>query len=189
MVGLIPKILIDLVRATGGDAAMNRVKASVGMSPEQEFKLNVVYSDADWARLVSTACEVLGITLEQAEDAFADYFLKDALTRWPMWFTLSKNSREFLLRQPAIHNSLAAGVIQEQQRSAVADKFRIEETPDTIVTHYRSPNRHCGLYKALARGIIQHYGDTATIEERLCAKQGADECQIHIHWTNLRARP
>ena len=186
MIGLIHKILFDLVHSIGGDEAVNKVKLAALVPLETEYQLNAVYDDAEWRRLVGATCEVLGITPDQAEAAYADHFLKDALNRWPMWFRMSKNSRELLLRQPAIHNSLAAGVSEEAHRSAIADKFRIDTTADGIVTHYRSSNGHCGLYMALARCVVNHYGDEADIEERQCAKRGAEECEIHVRWTHFK---
>jgi len=186
MVGLIFKVLIELVKTVGGDDAVTKVKLKAQVPPDKDYKLNAAYDDAEWGRMVGATCAVLGLTAEQAEAAYADYFFKDALARWPMWFKMSKNSREFLLRQPAIHNSLAAGISEAAQRSAIADKFRIETTADGIVTHYRSGNGHCGLYKNLARCIVNHYGDEATIEERQCMKHGAAECEIHVRWTKFK---
>ena len=189
MVGLIFKVLMDLVKTAGGDEAVAQVRLRAQVLPEQEYKLNAVYDDGEWRRLVGAACEVLGLTAEQAETAYAEHFLQDSLARWPMWFRMSGNSREFLLRQPAIHNSLAAGVSEEAQRNAIADKFRIETTDDGLITHYRSANGHCGLYKALARGVIAHYGDEATIEEPRCARRGDDECEVHVRWTKYGVKP
>jgi hypothetical protein len=177
MVGLICKTLLDLVKASGGDDAVKEVRQMAEVPQDRDYKLNVVYDDTEWRRLVGATCQVLAITPDQAEEAFADFFL------------MCKDSREFLLRQPAIHNSLAAGVTDESRRSAVADKFRIETTDDGIVTHYRSENGHCGLYRALARRIIDHYGDEATIEEPRCARRGDSECEIHVRWTKFGARP
>jgi hypothetical protein len=187
VVGLISKIFMELVQTAGGDDAVRQVKMKAKVPLEKDFKLNTVYDDREWRALVGAACEVLGITAEQAEAAYADFFFKDALNRWPMWFQMSKNSREFLLRQPAIHNSLAAGVSEEHQRTAVADKFNIDMTTDGLVTHYRSGNGHCGLYKALAQRVIDHYGDEARIEESRCVRRGDEECEIHVRWTSLKA--
>jgi hypothetical protein len=187
MVGLICKVLIDLVRTAGGDEAVAKVMQRANVTTGSEFKLSAVYDDAQWQRLLGAACETLAVTPEQAEEAYADFFVKDALARWGTWFHMSRNSREFLMRQPAIHNSLAAGVSEEAQRTAIADKFHIEPTDSGIVTHYRSANGHCGLYKALARRIIAHYGDEAVIEELKCQKQGAEECEIHVRWTRMKA--
>lgn len=187
MVGIIHRILFDLVDSMGGGPAVNAVRERAGISAEQEFQLNGRYSDEEWQRLVRVACEVLKLSPEQLEEALAGQFLRDALTRWPIWFEMSRNSREFLLRQPRIHISLAAGLADPGDRRAVADKFRVVVDEDGITTHYRSPNGHCGLYRALAREIIRHYGDDATVAESSCVKHGARECVIHIRWRNLRA--
>jgi hypothetical protein len=58
---------------------------------------------------------------------------------------MSRTSREFLERQPTIHNCFATGVRDSEARRAVTDKFRIEKLDQEIVTHYRSPNQLCSM--------------------------------------------
>ena len=108
--------------------------------------------------------------------------IKDGQTRWPMWFKMAKNAREFLVRQPKIHNGFATSQQDPALRSAIDDKFEVEERNGELVVHYRSPNQLCGLYMALARWIINHYGDNAVVEEASCAKNGASQCEIHVRW-------
>jgi hypothetical protein len=120
-------------------------------------------------------------------DAYAEVFCRDALSRFPKWFEMSANSREFLERQVTIHNVFASGVRDPGARKAVADKFHIEKRPGEIVTHYRSPNRLCSMYKSLARWLFRHYGDEATIEEPKCMLRGDEECELHVVWRKLRA--
>ena len=122
------------------------------------------------------------MTEEQAMEVYADVFGRDAMTRFSTWFEMSSNSREFLERQITIHNVFASGVRDPEARKAVEDKFRIEKLEGEIVTHYRSPNRLCSLYKALARWMFKHYGDQAVIQEPRCMKRGDTECEIHVIW-------
>jgi hypothetical protein len=49
---------------------------------------------------------------------------------------------------------------------------------DRIITHYRSPNRHCHLYISLAEEVLKLYAEEALIEELRCMKQGDEECEI-----------
>ena len=95
---------------------------------------------------------------------------------------MSKSAREFLQRQPKIHNGFATGVRDQKAGQAINDKFEIEHIEDGITVHYRSPNQLCGLYMALARCLMKHYGDEAAIEETKCLKQGDSECEIRIRW-------
>jgi hypothetical protein len=186
MVGVIHRVLFQLVDSLGGREAVDRVRQLADVPADREFKMQVPYDDAEWRRLMRATCEVLEVTPEQALEAYAGFFLKDALTRWPMWFRMSANSRQFLARQPSIHNSLSAGLLDPSERQAVSDKFHVEVDGERIVTRYHSPNQLCGLYKALARGVIEHYGDAAVITERGCMLRGDPECEITVEWTRLK---
>jgi hypothetical protein len=116
------------------------------------------------------------------EEEYARYFLRDAQERWPAWFKMSKTAREFLERHPAVHNNFADAVRDPASRDLIRDKFRIEKLKDKIITHYRSPNRHCHLYISLAREVLKLYGEEASIEQVQCVKQGDPECEIWISW-------
>jgi Haem-NO-binding len=151
----------------------------------QVFRLGEPYADDEWRRLLAAACEVLGKTEDEVVEIYADMFCRDALTRFPRWFEMSRSSREFLERQVTIHNVFASGVRDPEARRAVVDKFRIETREGEIVTHYRSPNQLCGMYRALARWMIRHYGDEATIEEARCMLRGDEECEIHVVWQRI----
>jgi hypothetical protein len=188
MVGLIQKLLLDLVEKEAGHEAVAEVKRRAGVPPDRVFRIGEVYSDEEWQRLLRTACEVLGRSEADVMEAYAETFGRDALSRFRKWFEMSANSRDFLERQITIHNVFASGVRDPDARKAVVDKFRIEKHKDKIVTHYRSPNRLCSLYKALARWMFRHYSDEATIEEPKCMLRGDDECEIHVAWHKLRGR-
>ena len=184
MIGLIPRVLLDLITAAGGPTAAAEVRRRAGVSPEKRLAMSDIYDDAQWRRLFAATCEVLNVSQSQAEDLFAEHFLADALKRWPVWFQMSASARQLLERQPSIHNSLAAGLHDPRVRKSTADKFRIEKRDRELIAHYRSPNELCGLYKALARRVLTHYGERATVEETQCMKEGAGECVIHIRWTS-----
>ena len=186
MVGLIQKLLIDLVEERAGPEAVKEVKRSAGVPLDRIFRLGEVYSDTEWQKLLSAACRTLGTTEDELMESYADTFGRDALVRFAKWFEMSANSREFLERQITIHNVFASGVVDPNSRKAVVDKFRIETFDDKIVTHYRSPNKLCSLYKALARWMFTHYGDDAVIEETKCMHRGDEECEIHVLWKNLK---
>ncbi len=182
MVGLVQKLLMDLIEESAGAEAVAEVKRRAEVPADREFRMDEVYDDVEWRRLLAATCAVLDITAEQAEEAYADFFFKDSQQRWPMWFTMSKNAREFLVRQPVIHNGFATGVRDAESRQAITDKFEIEENGQDLVVHYRSPNKLCGLYMKLAERTINLYGDNATVSEKQCSKNGDAECEIHVQW-------
>jgi hypothetical protein len=101
---------------------------------------------------------------------------------------MSRTARAFLERQPAIHNSFATGARDPATRKAIADKFDMEKRAGELVVHYRSPNRLCGLYIALAGWIIRHYGEQAQITETRCMKRGDPACEVHVRWSEAGDR-
>ncbi len=182
MVGLVHKILFEFLEETAGTAVVLEVKRKAGVDEDKAFRMDEVYDDQEWQRLFSATGDVLGVTQDEAETAFAEFFYEDTMKRWPMWFSMSKTAREFLERQPKIHNGFATGVRDQNAGQAINDKFDLEQAEHGIVMHYRSPNQLCGLYIALARWIINHYGDDASIDQTKCLKQGDSECEIRIRW-------
>lgn len=187
MVGLIQKILVDMIRNLANEESLNEIKTLANVPLDKEFQINAVYSDEEWQNLFKATLKVLNVTHEQANEVYAKYFLKDALERFPTWFQMSKNSYEFLLIQPTIHNCFATGVADQKHRDAINDKFKIEKLPEKIITHYKSSNHHCGLYMKLAQEVINHYKDEAIIEEKKCMQDGHDACEIHVQWSKLAA--
>jgi hypothetical protein len=182
MLGLIPKVLMELLDTEHGGKTALEIKRRAGCPAEQEFRINEVYDDQLWLKLVIATCEVLQYSTDKLEEEYARYFLKDAQQRWPAWFKMSKNARQFLERHPAVHNNFADAVRDPASREQITDKFRIENLDDKLVTHYRSPNRHCYLYICLAREVLKLHGEEASIEERQCIKRGDSECEIWVTW-------
>ena len=187
MVGLIHKILFDLIEREAGPEAVADVRRAAGVSPDRHFRLDEPYDDDEWRLLFTSACKHLALDPSVVEAAYAEIFMEDALVRWPMWFQISSSAREFLERQPPIHNGFATAVQDPEARRRITDKFNLEKREDELVMHYRSPNQHCGLYIALVHWVLKHYAESATVEESGCQKTGDEECEIHIRWLDSSA--
>jgi heme-NO-binding protein len=187
MIGLIPKLLVNFVTQERGAEAARRVLEGAGVAPGRHYRLDSPYDDGEVHRLWASTVAEFGLTQHDFELRFATFFGEDARRRWPAWFRMSANAREFLMRQPVIHNSLATGLHDAAERRAVADKFRLEARPDTIVVHYRSPHQLCGLYMALARWVLDQYGERGTVDEVTCLRRGDAACEIHVRWAREEA--
>lgn len=138
MIGLIHMILFDTIESLAGAEAVREVKRRAGVGNDRVFGMNEVCDDAEWQRLLGAACDVLGVTQAQAEEVYADQFVRDAQRRWPAWFAMARTAREFLERQPGIHNTFATSVL-EAARQAVVDKFAINKDVPALPCVTRRP--------------------------------------------------
>ena len=177
MLGYPLKLLLNLVEERYGREGVSRALAEAGLPSDRTYRLNEPYSDNEAQRLTAAAFQHLSL------EEIAAAFFKDTLERFPTWFQMCKTSRAFLEMQPEIHNTFAHGLQRPEDRDAVRDKFRLEKLEDELVVHYRSPNRLCGMYKAIAQHVFEYYKEHASIEEPRCMEHGDDECELRIRWT------
>ena len=184
MVGLIQKLLMDLVSQLGGDQAAGDILSTVGLPRDFQFRIDTNYDDEQACALIAATCARFNLSAEQAYEAYADFFLRDVMQRFPAFFAMSRSAHDFLQRQITIHNSIGAGIAGSDPaiRRSISAKFRIEHLPNGILTHYSSRNRLGGLYLALAKRVIAHFGDNAEV---MALDSIHDEsCRIQILWPN-----
>lgn len=182
MLGLAHRIFLKYLAQRGGEAAVRETLRRAGLPENAVFRLNEVYDDAEFRRIVGQGCAVLGVEPEQGLHQMAEVFFEDALGRFPKWFEVCRNGREFLELQPEIHNRFATGLADPKARMEINDKFHLRGEPDRIKVHYRSPNKLCRLYIALAHLVLNHYGDRASVTETRCMHKGEDSCEIVVQW-------
>jgi hypothetical protein len=175
MVGLMQRVLFDLVESTKGAEALSELKERADVPAEKIFRISEVYSADEWRRLLDAAREVLELDEDRTLAALADALCRDALVRFPFLFDGAKSSRELLAKMPAIHAMVASG-------APVPQKFHVDARGEELITYYQSPNKLCALYKHAAHWIATHYGDTIRIEEKGCMGQGAERCELHLSW-------
>ena len=177
MLGYPLKTLLNAIEERHGREEVVRTLEDAGIPADRTYRLNESYDDVEARRLTAAAFKRL------TGDEVAKAFFNDTLTRFPRWYEMCKTSREFLEMQPEIHNTFAVGLHRPEDRDAVLAKFRLEKLDDELVVHYRSGNQMCDMYKAIARLVFKHFGDTATIDEQRCMKRGDTECVLRIRWT------
>ena len=176
MLGYPLQLVLNAIERRHGYDAVVQTLAEAGLPADRTYRLNEPYSDGEAQRLSAAAFQ--RVSLEDIAEAF----FKDTLVRFPMWFEMCKTSRQFLEMQPEIHNTFALGLHRPEERDAVRDKFRLEKLDDELVVHYRSPNRLCEMYKAIANHVFEHFHEKATIHELRCMNRGDVECELRIRW-------
>ena len=186
MVGVIHQLFFGFVEKNFGKAVVEEVKRKAGLPPGQDYRMDAAYPDDEWRRIVGAAVELSGLPAEQAELAFARYCGEELSQRMGGFFQGCKSAREFLERQPSIHNMMASSVSDPAAKKQIVDKFRLEVGNGETITRYASPNRHCTLYRGLAEWVAEYYRERIEISEPRCQKRGDPECEIHVKYLGAR---
>ena len=185
MIGVIQRVLVDLVRERAGEGAATELLAAAGLPADFRFRIDHDYDDQQCLALFGVAGDRLQLAPAELFAAYAELFVRQSRVMFPAFYALAENSRDFLRRQPRIHNSFAAGLKDETARRTVNDKFSVTEEGDDLITTYRSANGLCALYHALALQVVAGYGDSVVITDELCTSRGDDHCRMRLHWIRL----
>jgi hypothetical protein len=103
---------------------------------------------------------VLGITQQQAADAFGRYWAcAYAPKLYGAYYTGVRSAKEFLLKLDDIHVATTRAI-----HNARPPRFIYETVDDnTLIMEYRSDRQMLPFFMGLVRGIAQHYGETAIV--------------------------
>jgi hypothetical protein len=188
MIGIIQKVLLDLLHETGGASLVTDVLKRAEVPEDVTFRIDQNYSDEEFHRLLQASGQATGLPESELCALYARAFLARARELFPRFFEMSSSSEEFLLRQATIHAVMASGLKTSEDRKAVTDKFSAEQVrPGFIRVSYRSANKLCELYKALAHEVAFLYGEKLQITCEHCMKRGDTECRFAINWQTPRS--
>ena len=111
MIGLVPKILVDMVLENADKATLREIFKQSRIEEDRVFHMNEYYEDTEWQRLFKSTLSVMHISESKVCEFYADCFCRFATARFPVWFGKAKNAHEFLCLQPIIHNGFASGLV------------------------------------------------------------------------------
>ncbi len=189
MIGIIQRVLLNLLEETGGETLRFAVMDRAGVPHDRTFRIDQNYPDDECLRLIQGAVDETGLSEDEINALYAKAFLKEAHTLFPQFFLMAKTSEQFLLRQATIHGVIASGLKKSEERQMVKDKFSARSIePGFVEVTYRSPNKLCGLFRALAHEVAAMYGEIVTVDCADCMKRGDEACRFELRWEKV-ARP
>ncbi|HBS43066.1 MAG TPA: heme NO-binding protein [Oceanospirillales bacterium] len=183
MIGIIQRVLLDLLEETGGEPLKFAVMDRAGVPHDRDFRIDQNYPIDECLKLIQGAVDETGLSEDAINVLYAKAFLKEARNLFPQFFMMAKSSEQFLLRQATIHGVIASGLKKPEERQVVKDKFSARSIePGFVEVTYRSPNKLCGLFRALAHEVAGIYGECLTVHCADCMKRGDDACRFELRW-------
>lgn len=160
MKGTIVKCLKEMVENQFGKDKWNTICEKSGFSPNQIISLSADIDDTTVVTLLKNTCDTLGVTMEQAGDAFGDYWVNSySPAIYKSIYTKFKNAREFILGMDEVHVMITKTV-----PNAKPPRFTYDFKDDrTLVMTYSSSRGLILVLMGLVRGLGRYFNEKLTV--------------------------
>jgi hypothetical protein len=170
MKGVIAKCLGELVQEKFGRDKWGAILEKSGLSPNTIFVVTSDVPDDAVMTVVQNTCAVLGITLQQAADAFGDYWVNTYAPKiYKSYYAGKSSAREMLLNMDNVHKMVTQSI-----PNAHPPRFEYEWKNDkTLVMHYKSNRGLVDFLVGLVKGVGTYFKEDLKVR-----KIGADKVEV-----------
>ena len=170
MKGVIVIALKEMVVKNFGESIWNDVLLKAGITLEPMLMITSNVDEQVVLRIISSLCELLEITLEQAAEAFGDYWVNVYSQRiYGTFYRTAKTSKDFLLKLDSVHIAMTKDI-----DDANPPRFEYEWTDGkTLIMKYKSERGLIDIAIGLIKGVGKYYKENLKIN-----KLGNDKVEI-----------
>lgn len=160
MKGTVIACLQDLVVSTAGIDTWREILRRSGLNPHTIFVISADVDDAAAVGLIASTCATLGITSEQAGDAFGAHWIGVyAPKMYASFFAKHTSSRSFLIDLNQMHARLTQAL-----PGARPPVFQFSwPEPDLLQMDYESHRSLLDIAVGMTRALGRHYGESLDV--------------------------
>jgi hypothetical protein len=160
MKGTVLMCLQELVTKVAGASAWKRVLERGGQSAYAVFTASADVDDDATAALLAATCAELNLTVEQAGDAFGDYWVNTYSSKlYGNFYARHASARTFLVELNEMHARLT-----RQLPGARPPKFSFEwRSPDALIMTYDSHRSLIDVAVGMVRGLSKRFGEALEV--------------------------
>lgn len=154
MKGSIVKCLQELVISKAGKETWQQSLEKAGVNKATIFLPVADIDDQVALSIFKAVCETLNLSLEEAADAFGDYWVNVYSQQiYPSFYHSHKNAKDFLLAMDDLHIKVTNSI-----KNAKPPRFRYEQKDDgSLVMHYQSHRGMIDFLIGLIKGVGIYY--------------------------------
>ncbi len=170
MKGSIVKCLEELIITEFGKDKWEKSLEDVGIPKNTNFLPTMDIDDADVMKVVNSVCKTLNISLEQAADAFGDYWVNVYSQKiYGIYYTKHNNAKDLLLSMDEVHVDMTKMI-----DNAKPPRFKYEwENDTTLIMHYQSHRGLIDFLVGLVKGVGKFYKEDLKV-----TKLGPDKLSV-----------
>ena len=161
MKGVILQCLREMVKSKFGEAKWNEIVKEAGTDAPALILASSDIEDSTALGCVHAACNVLGVTLPQAADAFGDFWMNEFAPKiYPSLLQGSVSAKDFLLLMDETHQRVTRTI-----PNARPPRFTFDwEDATTLLMTYQSERCLIDVAVGLAKGVGRYYKESLTVE-------------------------
>ena len=120
------------------------------------------FLDADVLKVVESVCKVLNLTLQQAADAFGDYWVNDyAVNIYKFYYRHSNSAKDFLLNMDNVHIEVTKNI-----PNAHPPRFTYNwENDKTLIMTYNSHRDLIDFLIGLVKGVGKYFNEDLKVKK------------------------
>ncbi len=170
MKGVIVKCLAEMVTEKFGKEKWEEALERAGLNRTTVFLATENVDDAAVLRVINSLCEILGISLQQAADAFGEYWVCTFAPKiYPVYYRGVNSAREFLQRMDEVHQ-----LTTQNLPDARPPRFGYQWKDNrTLIMTYNSKRGLIDIMVGLIKGVGKYYKENLQV-----TKLGPDRVEI-----------
>ena len=159
MKGTIVSCLKEMVVEKFGKAAWEASLEKSGLPKNMVFLATEDVDDAAALTVVGNLCKELGVTLEQAADAFGEYWMTVYAPKiYKDYFRNCPTAKDFLLKMNDVHATVTKTI-----KNARPPKFEYNsKSPNVLSMTYKSDRNLVPFFQGLVKGVAKYYNQSVT---------------------------
>lgn len=156
MKGVIAKCLGELVETRFGHDKWAAALEKAGLDPKTRFLPVADVDDEAVLKVVDSVCQVLGLTLAQAADAFGEYWVCTFAPKlYAPYYRGVESAKDFLLKLDRIHEASTRTI-----PNAHPPRFDYEWKGDhTLIITYRSERHLMDFMLGLTKAVGKYFNE------------------------------
>jgi hypothetical protein len=179
MKGMIFNLLEEFVCDGWGEDAYEQILARCPVHAKGPHVGPATYPDADLFAIIDKTTEKLGISTDDALQAFGAFALPRMLAKFPRFGEGHRHPSTFF---KSIDNIIHVEV-RKLMKDAEPPSITVYDTdPQNQVLVYESRRKLCSLLKGLVTGTSHYFKVPIFAEETLCMRTGSSFCQLALHY-------
>jgi hypothetical protein len=146
---------------TFGNEKWRDVMENAGLESKYALLAKEEVPDEDVYKLIEATCTVLGISMEQAAEAFGGYWMTVFAPKvYPSYLNRANSAKDFVVMLPGLHKYATENIPNAHPPRLELDWL----DDDTLILTYNSHRPLIDLAIGLLKGVGAYYGDSLDVK-------------------------